>query len=80
MLRLCLVICFVAAAMFVTSGCASAVGVQTRRLTSSSNLPSSGEARRETIRNMPLLQRPNRPGHFYGNTVRWLNARRNRGF
>ncbi|MBN2218285.1 MAG: hypothetical protein JW719_12995 [Pirellulales bacterium] len=30
----------------------------------------------EQIRQMPLLERPNRPGHFYGNTVRWLNSRR----
>ncbi|NLE36987.1 MAG: hypothetical protein GX621_03085 [Pirellulaceae bacterium] len=27
---------------------------------------------REQIRQMPLLERPNRPGHFYGNTVRRL--------
>ncbi len=30
-------------------------------------------ATREAIRSMPLLERPNRPGHFYGNTVRWFN-------
>ncbi|MCC9606997.1 hypothetical protein LOC68_15045 [Blastopirellula sp. JC732] len=28
------------------------------------------EAQREVIRAQPLLQRPNRPGHVYGNTVR----------
>lgn len=28
------------------------------------------EAQREQIRSQPLLHRPNRPGHFYGNTVR----------
>lgn len=33
---------------------------------------------RETIRQTPLLERPNRPGHFYGNTVRWLHDRRAR--
>lgn len=27
---------------------------------------------RQAIRQMPLLMRPNRPGHFYGNTVRRL--------
>ena len=27
----------------------------------------------QAIRQMPLLERPNRPGHFYGNTVRALN-------
>ncbi|HBO44688.1 MAG TPA: hypothetical protein DD670_12300 [Planctomycetaceae bacterium] len=31
---------------------------------------------REQIRQMPLLERPNRPGHFYGNTVRRLNKGR----
>lgn len=31
---------------------------------------------RAQIRQMPLLERPNRPGHFYGNTVRWLHERR----
>lgn len=31
---------------------------------------------REAIRQTPLLERPNRPGHFYGNTVRWLHDRR----
>lgn len=31
---------------------------------------------RQTIRNTPLLERPNRPGHFYGNTVRRINERR----
>ncbi|HLA83962.1 MAG TPA: hypothetical protein VJL29_04135 [Thermoguttaceae bacterium] len=35
---------------------------------------------REQIRQMPLLERPNRPGHFYGNTVRWLNGRRSGGY
>jgi len=33
-------------------------------------------AYRETIRQMPILERPNRPGHFYGNTVRRLHALR----
>ncbi|MDO4571109.1 MAG: hypothetical protein Q4D38_12040 [Planctomycetia bacterium] len=36
--------------------------------------PNKTEARkgytRQEIRSMPILQRPNRPGHFYGNTVR----------
>jgi len=31
---------------------------------------------RQAIRNTPLLERPNRPGHFYGNTVRRVNERR----
>jgi len=34
---------------------------------------SARAAQRQGIRQMPLLERPNRPGHFYGNTVRRLN-------
>ena len=33
-----------------------------------------GELRRE-IRATPILERPDRPGHFYGNTVRRLYYR-----
>lgn len=32
-------------------------------------------AERAYIRSLPLLLRPNRPGHFYGNTVRYLHYR-----
>ena len=31
---------------------------------------------REEIRSLPITERPNRPGHFYGNTVRRLSSRR----
>lgn len=27
---------------------------------------------REAIKDLPLLERPDRPGHVYGNTVRWI--------
>ncbi len=30
-------------------------------------------AQRAAIRQMPIEKRPDRPGHFYGNTVRRLN-------
>ena len=30
-------------------------------------------AQRAAIRSMPIETRPNRPGHFYGNTVRFIN-------
>ncbi len=33
---------------------------------------------RESIRRMPLLARPHRPGHFYGNAVRRLHHRRHK--
>jgi hypothetical protein len=29
-----------------------------------------GNLTRREIRSMPILERPSRPGHFYGNTVR----------
>lgn len=35
-------------------------------------------SQRQAIRQMPLLMRPNRPGHFYGNTVRRLHYGRSR--
>lgn len=31
---------------------------------------------RKDIRQIPILERPNRPGHFYGNTVRRMNDRK----
>lgn len=30
---------------------------------------------RAQIRAMPMVARPNRPGHFFGNTVRFLSRR-----
>lgn len=33
-------------------------------------------AERQHIKSMHILQRPNRPLHFYGNTVRFLHYRR----
>jgi len=36
---------------------------------------------RQQIRQLPILARPNRPGHFYGNTVRRIYHRRmSRGY
>lgn len=31
--------------------------------------------RRQQIKSFPILERPNRPFHVYGNAVRWLNGR-----
>lgn len=33
------------------------------------------ELSRRDIRQMPILERPSRPGHFYGNAVRRNNSR-----
>ncbi len=38
----------------------------------------SRSAQRAAIRRMPLLMRPDRPGHFYGNSVRRIHRRRMR--
>ncbi len=37
---------------------------------------SARSAQRAAIKSQHILDRPNRPGHFYGNTVRRRNARR----
>lgn len=31
---------------------------------------------RQSIKSMPVVARPSRPGHFYGNTVRRVHQRR----
>lgn len=33
---------------------------------------------REQLRATPIVNRPNRPLHFYGNTVRWIHQARTR--
>jgi hypothetical protein len=43
------------------------------------SVPAAAPARemamsRRDIREMPIMQRPSRPGHFYGNTVRRRNG------
>jgi uncharacterized protein YraI len=49
-------------------------------LTAAALIPSSASAAEATtrvsIRSMPITQRPSRPGHFYGNTVRRAHQRR----
>ncbi len=37
--------------------------------------PVQRAAMRQSIRDTPLLERPDRPGHIYGNTVRRLHRR-----
>jgi len=38
--------------------------------TNRTNNANARRARRQTIKSMHILDRPYRPGHFYGNTVR----------
>ena len=40
---------------------------------------SENAARRQSIRQTPILERPDRVGHFYGNTVRRRHRRANGG-
>ena len=35
--------------------------------------PREHAAMRQAIRDTPLLERPDRAGHFFGNTVRWIH-------
>ena len=44
-------------------------------------VPAPGDAAsasetRQSIKSMPIVARPSRPGHFYGNTVRRVHQRR----
>ena len=42
-------------------------------------MPAPAEAApdtRQNIKSMPIVARPSRPGHFYGNTVRRVHQRR----
>ena len=48
-------------------------------LTTGWTLANSTGMSRQEIRNMPIQTRPNRPGHFYGNTVRRMTQRREGG-
>lgn len=39
----------------------------------------ASKPQRQAIKQMPILQRPSRPGHFYGNTVRRRYSRQTYG-
>jgi hypothetical protein len=45
-------------------------------LSFSTEAPAATNLTRQEIKQMPITQRPSRPGHFYGNTVRRAQARR----
>jgi hypothetical protein len=52
----------IASALWVAPAATSSCPSQARARTASSN--------RQAIKQMPILERPTRAGHFYGNTVR----------
>jgi hypothetical protein len=55
---------------------AGSVALTASRETSSNTPVAVNAATRQAIKAMPILERPNRVGHFYGNTVRRVNDRR----
>jgi len=61
----------IAAALWFAPAVTSSRPSQARARTASSN--------RQAIKQMPILQRPSRFGHFYGNTVRRRYSRQTSG-
>lgn len=52
------------------------VGLVLATLCYTPNIASAARAvTRREIRSMPIVERPSRPGHFYGNAVRRNNSR-----
>ena len=64
-----LVSSFIVALLFVEQLASASQVPQTVGVVRSSPVQNR-DAYRQTIRQTPILQRPNRPGHFYGNAVR----------
>src|SRR4051812_50044238 len=50
--------------------CLTALLVLLTTLASTQLLSAANRMSRQEIKSMPLMERPNRPGHIYGNTVR----------
>lgn len=67
--------CLFAVSTLVISQPAHAVSVRTVGRTISSTVRSRA-ADRQAIRRLPIQMRPDRPGHFYGNTVRRIHRQR----
>ena len=78
MIRRYAIASFVLVAMFATPEPVPAEQT-TPAFRASTATVSSNAAYRQVIRQTPILQRPDRPGHFYGNTVRRRHRRANGG-
>jgi len=80
MVRRCLLTCIAVAALLVLPQTLSTANGQTHvspaTTTPAGSIMRTQAAQREAIRQTPILERRNRPGHFYGNTVRRLHAQR----
>jgi hypothetical protein len=61
--------------LLVVAMAAAGLAFTARNDASSANSVAVNAATRQAIKSMPILERPNRVGHFYGNTVRRANER-----
>ena len=61
--------------LLVVAMAAAGLACTARRDKASADSLAVNAATRQTIKSMPILERPNRFGHFYGNTVRRANER-----
>ena len=75
MIRCCLFTGLFALALLLATQSAAQARSQSNGSSAMNNVGSQA-AYQQSIRDMPLLERPNRPGHFYGNTVRRIYANR----
>lgn len=73
-MRCCLRVCLFVVLIFAVPPPAAATEASAGRATETTAATRAAE--REAIRQTPILQRPSRPGHFYGNTVRRIHRRR----
>ena len=70
MIRRYLVPLFLAVALFAVPGPSQSAKASGPTDVPEAGMYQSGAAYRRTIRLTPLMLRPNRPGHFIGNTLR----------
>ena len=61
---------FLVVALFAVPGPSQSAKASSPANTLAAGTYQSQTARRRAIRRMPLMQRPNRPGHFIGNAIR----------
>ena len=73
MIRCCFLTGLFAFALLLATQSEVQAGSQSNGSSAMNNVGSQA-AYKQSIRDMPLLERPNRPGHFYGNTVRRIYA------
>ncbi len=71
--------CLLTACLFVVLMQAASQSASAQQTQPTARPTSATAVSRTEIRQMPLLHRPDRPGHFYGNTVRRLHRRRSGG-